>query len=202
MFADVPQTLVDADGDPINSIEDVMRLINPRTQEAFTEEEAGSWLLSAQQQFNKQIGELDKRIERIAEVNLDIQDQADAATAKYGEYLKANEEERQAIWAEYEKTLVKDPESGIIVDAPISLEWFYDQLLGPKVKAQAEATAQAQAAAAATAQADAEAKAEADKKKKTERADRSDIFGGQQPDTRSDDDKEWDEAEKAVFGNQ
>jgi hypothetical protein len=201
MFADVPETLQDADGDPISSIDDVMKLQNPRTGEAFTEEEAGMWLLSAQQKFNQQRADMEKQATQIAEVNIEIKEQADRINAKYGEYLKANTELRDQLWADWQETLIKDEKSDVITKTPMSLERFYELALGPRVEA-------ANAAAAATAQAEADRKAaeekaaaEAEEQKKNRRDDRSDIYGGAgKTDTRSDDDKEWDDAEKAVFG--
>lgn len=224
MFANVPRTLQDADGDPINNIEDVMKLINPRTGNNFTDEEAGMWLLSAQQQFNQKTAEMDRTIDSIAELNLDIKDQADSVIAKYGDWLKANPEKRDEIWTAYQQTLVKHPESELILHAPIGLQWFYDQAVGPVVNA-SKATAPpavtppapdvppepggksspppadpAQAAADAEA-AKKKAVRDAEEAKKKKRADRSDIYGGSNMDTRDDDDKEWDEAAEAVFPN-
>lgn len=199
VFANVPEFLQDADGDPIKSIEDVMALTNPRTGESFTEEEAGMWLLSAQQQFNEQKANIEKQADEIAEVNYELKDQADIINKKYGEYLKANPELRDEIWADFVETLVKHEESGTIIKMPVSLEKYYDRQLKHRVevdtkKADDEAAAQ-KAADEAKAKADAEA---ADKKKKA-RQDRSDVFGSQQPEIKDQEDDEWEQAEKEVF---
>lgn len=200
MFADVPQQLQDKDGDPIKTIEDVMKLINPATVgeaenpngRAFTQEEAGMWLLSAQQRFNENLANTEKQIEQIAEVNVDLKDQADSINYQYGELLKAMPEIRDSIWTEYEKTLVKDEKTGIITKAPVSLERFYEIALQPYAKLaqslEVEETAKADALAAEEA------------KKKSERADRSDIYGGGNTDTSTEEDKEWSSAAEAVFG--
>lgn len=197
MFSEAPQQLQDSDGDPISSIEDVMALINPLTGEAFTQEEAGIWLLSAQQKFNQNLAVQEKQIEEIAEVNVDLKDQADAVTYKYGELLKHPDmvDMRDKLWAEFEKTLVKDPASGIITKMPVSLENFYEIALAPYAtmaqKLETDESAQATADAAAAANA----------AKAAERADRSDIFGGAKPDANADpEDKEWADAATAVFG--
>ncbi|MGI9028153.1 MAG: hypothetical protein ACR2FM_04945 [Candidatus Saccharimonadales bacterium] len=222
MFAGVPRTLQDADGDPINSIDDVMKLIDPRTGETFTDEAAGMWLLSAQQQFNQKTAEMDRTIDTISELNLDIKDQADSVIAKYGNWLKANPEKRDEIWANFEKTLIKHQESGLVLHSPIGLEWFYDQAVGPVANASTpSSTAPAIApppppvassdesavspqvdpaqAAVDKEAADKKAAKDAEEAKKKKRADRSDIYGGSNMDTRDDDDKEWDEATEAVF---
>lgn len=196
MFADVPETLTDGDGDPINTVEDVMKLRNPRTGEAFTEDEAGMWLLSAQQQFNTQRASMEKQAEQIAEVQLDLKDQADAVNAKYGEFLRADPALRTELWLEYSATLIKDEKSGTITKMPLSLEKFYERALGPRVEAQQKQ----QADAAATQAAKEQAEKDAETKRQQARSDRSDIYGGSQLDTRSDEDKEWAEAEKEVFG--
>lgn len=204
MFASVPQQLADADGDPITSIDDVMRLNNPRTGEAFTEEEAGMWLLSAQQKFNQSLQNIEKQIGTIAEVNVDIQDQADAVNHRYGALLKEMPKLRDELWAEYEKTLDKDPESGIITKMPVSLEKFYEIALRPYAAVAQKAEAEADAAAADTSAADAKAAEEAakaeiaDKAKK--RADRSDIYGGGKTDEMDEEEKEWATAATNVFG--
>lgn len=202
MFADVPEHLQDADGDPITSIDDVMKLQNPRTGEGFTEEEAGMWLLSAQQKHNQRRADMDREATQIAEVQIEIKEQADRINAKYGDYLKANEKLRDELWAEWQETLIKDEKSGLITKTPMSLERFYERALGPVVEHANAATAAAAQAAADKKAADDKAAAEAEEKKKNNRADRSDIYGGgSKVDTRDDDDKEWDEAESAVFGN-
>lgn len=194
MFADVPQQLQDADGDPIKSIEDVMKLINPRTKEPFTEEDAGMWLLAAQQQFNQNLANTEKQIEQIAEVNVDLKDQADSISYQYGELLKAMPKVRDQIWAEYEKTLVKDEKSGIIIKAPVSLERFYEIALQPYAKLAENLEAEETAKAAE------DAKIAAETAKKNSRADRSDIFGGSSAGMTDTEDAEWNEAATTVFG--
>jgi hypothetical protein len=195
MFADVPTQLQDKDGDPIKSIQDVMNLINPQTNEAFTEEEAASWLLSAQQQFNQRLAGIDKEVEAIAEVNVDIKDQSDSINYQYGELLKEMPELRDQLWAEYSKTLIIDPATNIITKMPVSLERFYDIALQPYIKL-AESL---EATQSAKTEAD---KAQAETKKVQNRADRSDIFGkGKITDTSSDEDKEWSAAFSEYYGD-
>ncbi len=200
VFADVPEFLQDADGDPIKSIDDVMKLTNPRTGEGFTEEEAGMWLLSAQQQFNEQKAQIEKRADEIAEVNFDLKDQAESINRKYGDFLKSNPELRDEIWTDYMETLVKDEKSGTIIKMPVSLEKYYDRQLKHRVEAETKAAEDVAAAEKATADAKAKADAEAADKKKKARADRSDVFGSQQPENKDPEADEWAEAEKEVFG--
>lgn len=198
MFAQVPKTMVDADGDPINGPEDVMRLINPDTQEQFTEEEARDWYRDNQAKFEKNLSAVEARIGEIADVNIAIKDQADYINDKYGSILKANPELQKRLWTQYQATLEVDPQSKVITKAPVSLRDFYEVALEPYAK-QAPQTPQApqQPQPAQQPQAPAE---DPNKKRQANRSDRSDIFGGGQQDIRDDEDKEWDQAATTVFG--
>jgi hypothetical protein len=200
MFADVPSELRDRDGDPIRGLEDVMKLINPRTGEAFTEEEAGFWFNSAKSQFDQTIQNVDQQIGLIADVNLDLKDQADIVRYEYGELLDAMPELRDELWADYEATLIKHPETGTILRAPVSLERFYARNLKPYAEKALQLEAEADGVPAKPVADPAKAKAavEADKAKK--RADRSDIYGGGTPEIESAEDKDWNDAATAVFG--
>jgi hypothetical protein len=193
MFADVPTELRDADGDPIGSVADVTKLINPQTGEAFTREEATEWLLSAQQEFNKKIAQVDKQVEQIAEVNVDLKDQSESVNYQYGELLKSMPELRDQLWTEYEKTLIIDPKSGLITGMPVSLERYYEFTLQPYVKLAESLEAQESAKTAAE-------KAEAEVKKTRTRADRSDIYGRGKVDDMDDDEKEWANAAQEYYG--
>ena len=206
MFSDTPQVLQDADGDPIKTIEDVTKLNNPLTGKAFTTDEAAAWLLSAQQQFNQNLASMEKQIDQITEVNLDLKDQADMVTYEYGELLKAMPDLQKELWTEYEKTMVTDTKTGIITKAPVSLTNFYKLALKPYVDLAAKleadntvATTEAEKVAADKVKSDAEAEKV---RKRTARQDRSDIYGGGKVDTMSDEEKEWGAAAEAVFGNQ
>lgn len=210
MFADVPKTLQDADGDPITSVDDVMQLLNPKTGEKFeSEEEAGMWLLNAQRQFNEKIADVEKKLDAFSDVNADVKDQADAVNHKYGEFLKANPELRDKLWAQFEKTLQKDEATDIITAAPVSLEEFYDFQLSPRMEQKAAPTEpEALVAPAAPEQTpeqkaaeESKAKAEAEKQRQQKRADRSDIYVAPQQGTEDSDDKEWGEAAKSYYGN-
>jgi len=203
MFADIPTELKDADGDPIKSVDDVVKLMNPQTGAAFTPEEAALWLTSARQQFSENLAATEKQIEQIAEVNIDLKDQSDVILGNFGELLKAMPDVRDAVWAEFSKTLVKDPKTGIIIGAPVSLKNFYTTALKPyaTLAESLEATEATRVADAAKATADAAAAtAAAEAAKRQNRADRSDIYGGGKTDTMDEDEKEWAGAAEAVFG--
>lgn len=202
MFGNVPTQLVGKEGEPIRGIDDLMQYINPRTGEPFTEEEAGRWLLINQNQLKDDLAAVERNIDRITNVNLDLKEQSDNILREFSEVFKANPQLQQQIWAEFSKTLVVDPDSKIIVNAPVSLENFYRTQLTPYAQA-----AQAQPPAAPPAQQPpapdpaqaAEEARKAEAARQQNRSDRSDIYvpSGNTPD--SQDDKEWGEAVATVF---
>lgn len=202
LFANVPDTLQDADGDPITGPEDVMKLIDPRTGEPFTEEAAYTWFLQANQQFKESRAQVEDRISKLADLHLDIKDQADAMNAKYGEWLKAHPEKRDEIWADFNATFQRDPETGLIIGMPMSLDKFYERAVGPLVAQEQKQVADANAQAQAQAAAEAKAKADAEAQKRKDRADRSDIYQPPANPNEDPEDKEWADAERAVFGDQ
>lgn len=193
MYADAPKVLQDKDGDPITSIQDVMGLVDPNTGEGFTEERAAIWLLAAQQKFNLNLEAQDKEINQIAETLVDLKDQADTINYEYGELLKSMPELRDQVWAEYQKTLIKDPGTDIITNAPVSMKNFYEMTLQPYVKLAESLEAQAESKLATE-------KAETDAQKLRNRDDRSDIFGRNDTKELDDDDKEWEAAHQSYFG--
>lgn len=197
MFSDVQTELLDADGDPIRTIEDVQKLMNPNTKKPFTEEEAASYLLQAQQHLNKTKQEAEAQIEKIAAVNLDLGDQADNVKAKFGAILETMPDIAKSIVTEYNKTLVTDPKTGTITGAPVNMESFFSIALAPYLKA-----AEGAGTTTTTTTAEDQAKKDAAEKKKLQtRQDRSDVYGGGKVETMDDDEKEWAEAAKVVYGN-
>lgn len=188
MFKDLPLELKDADGDPIKSVEDVMKLADPRTGVAFTEEAATAWLLQAQSNLQNSIAEADSQANQITSVNIALKDDADRLQREFGEILKANPDVMKSLWAEFTKTLQVSPSGKVVVNAPVSLYSFVKTALSPYAVA---AKAQAEAAAA---------KEEVEKAKRSQdRASRSDIFGAGKTGNMSKDDEEWAEATKDYY---
>lgn len=200
MFSDVPARLEDADGDPIESIGDVMRLQNPRTGKPFTAEEASQWLMQAQRHVEKRQEEVSQKVEKIVEVNLNIREQADAVKSKYGELLAHMPKLRASVWQQYQATLQKDEKSEIITGAPVSMETFYDTVLAPYMR-QVE-NMKKEAAAEETRKAEAEQrKKEAEEKKKRDQGDRGDVFSTRTKieDISDPEEKEWAKAAKDYY---
>lgn len=201
MFDDLQTELTDADGDPIRTIEDVMKLMNPNTRKPFTEEEAASYLLQAQAHLDKQIKEAESKIEEIAEVNVGLKDDADTVRGKYGELFKAMPALQKEVYAAFAETLIRDEKTGIIVKAPVSMLRFYDTALAGYVKLAQQLEAQAKAKTTA----DKNAKAGEEAKKKTEKkqdqTDREDITSSGKSDTTDPEDKEWGDVAKDYYEN-
>lgn len=131
LYPEWTDDILDGDGDPIKTPRDVMSHINPATGKRFTEEEATAWLFAAQKHKDGERAKMEERIEHVAEVMIDQRDQADQVKLKYGKLLAKLPELRKDIWADYKETLVIDKETGLIVDAPISLYKFFERALRP-----------------------------------------------------------------------
>lgn len=189
MFDDVPTELLDADGDPIRTIEDVQKLMNPVTKKQFTEEQAAMWLLAAQQNLNKQLQDIERKTTEIASVNLSLKDESDIVNEKYGKLLETVPGLRKRVWAEYAKTLEKDEKTNIITKAPVSLEKFYDIALQGYAKLAEQMKASEEA----------EQKHAEEKATIQSQSDRSDIYSAGKTDTTSGEDKEWAKAAKEYY---
>lgn len=207
LFPDMKTELTDADGDPIRSIEDVMRLINPATKTAenpqgrtFTEEEAGMYLLQASQWLDKQAKEAEAQIDKITEVNISLRDEMISVREKYGDILNTvigqdvngnNITIGQQVWSKYSGLLQLGSDGETIVGVNMPLEKFYDMVVGPLKRAGEKLYAQEQEAE----------KAKAEVNRTRSRSDRQDIY---QPSGRtdlSDEDQEWINAEKEFLAN-
>lgn len=166
MYSDWSDDILDADGEPLKTPRDVMSHINPVTGKRFTEEEATAWLFEAQKHKDKERTERDQRIEHVADVMIQQRDDADVIRTKYGKLLAKLPDLRKEIWADYKDTLVIDKESGLIVDAPVSLAKFFERALKPY----ADYAAQLQANAGTT-----QKSAQDEQTRKQTQADRQDI---------------------------
>lgn len=199
MFVGV-DTLKDADGDPIKGPDDLLNLKNPNTGEAFTPEEAMAYWPHLQLAHQNQVKAAEAEIDRIANVNAAIKDEADVVNTKYGELLKSNPQLQQRIWEQFGKTLKVDPATQVILDAPVSLLEFYDAILQPHMEAFSAQQAAIQQQQEAARQAEEAQKQAEEAKKKQVRVDRSDIYGAGKADQMDEEEQEWANAAKAIFG--
>lgn len=198
MFSDAPTELVDSDGDPIRTVEDVQKLINPNTQKPFTAEEATAYLFAAQKNLDKEIKEREQQIEKIADVNITIRDETDAIKVKFGDLLAKMPDLRKEIWADYKATLIIDKNTGLIVDAPVSLQRFFERALKPYADyaATLKADADAKAAEAAT-----EAKQEQAAQRKRTQEDREDVHSAGTGKVTDKEEDGWANAAKDYYEN-
>lgn len=190
VFGHIPTDLKDADGDPINGVEDVMKLMNPDTGVAFTKEEASIWLLQARQDLQDKRAQVEEASHQIAQINLTVHEEANRINKQFAKELEANPDVKKQLWEEYSKTLRFSPDGKVIIEAPVSLAKFYTMALAPYAKmSQVQREAE-----------EAKAKA-AEIEKKQAQADRSDIFGGGKTDITDPEDKEWAQAAKEHYSN-
>lgn len=175
----IDRQLRDSDGEPITGIDDLKNLINPKTNDYFTDEEAGAWLLAAQKKLNQDVETVERFIEDVAETNLMLEEGAQRVADKYGELLSKpeNQDLKQRLLTTFNKTLVKDPKTGVAIKAPMDVEEFFDIALDPILTKQAE-------------EAEAKKQAEKDAKKAAQR-DRGDLKQTGKSDQISPADKEW-----------
>lgn len=131
LYPDWSDDILDADGDPIKTPRDVMARTNPATGKRFTEEEATAWLFAAQEHKDKERTQMQERVAQVSDVMIDQRDQADQVKGKYGTLLSKLPELRKEIFADYKATLVIDKETGLIVDAPVSMYRFFERALRP-----------------------------------------------------------------------
>jgi hypothetical protein len=200
MFSDVPTRLEDADGDPIETVADVMRLQNPRTGKPFTAEEASQWLMLAQRNVEKQQAEVEQKVEKIVETNLNLKEQAERVKSKYGELLKHMPNLRAQVWQQYQATLQKDEKSEIITGAPVDMEGFYDTIMAPYMKQVERLKADAEAEEKRKQEAE-QRKKETEEKKKQSQNDRGDVFSTRTKieDISDPEEKEWAQAAKDYY---
>lgn len=131
LYPDWSDDILDADGDPIKTPRDVMARTNPATGKRFTEEEATAWLFAAQEHKDKQRNEMLERVAQVSDVMITQRDEADQVKSKFGTLLAKLPELRKEIFADYKSTLVIDKETGLIVDAPVSMYRFFERALRP-----------------------------------------------------------------------
>lgn len=187
----IDRQLRDSDGDPITGIEDLTKLINPKTGELFSSEEAGAWLLSAQQRLNADIEKMEKYAESAAETRLALEEGSNRVAELYGELLNTlPQETAEKILANYQSSLVRDPNTGVIISAPVDVVDYYSVIMEPLLLQQ-----QAQAEAATKAEKEAATKAA-----KTEQSERGDLErkGSAEPPL-SEDESGWDKALKSYY---
>ena len=196
LFSDKPTRLEDADGDPIETVADVMKLQNPATGKPFTAEEAASWLLRAQDHFEKQSKADQAEIDKIVEVNVTMKYDLEAIKSQYGELLKHLPNLRKQLTETFLKTVEIGSDGETIVGTKIGMKEFYDVALAPYVKQAEQLKAEEEASAKAEADrkaAEEQRKQEQAQQQKQTRSDRGDVFSTRTKieDMTDPEEKEW-----------
>lgn len=192
LYPDYNEDILDDQGKPMKTPRDVMNHINPNTGKRFTEEEATAWLFAAQKHKDKERNEMVERVEHIADVMITQRDEADVIRSKYGKLLAKMPDLRKEVWADYRQTLVIDKQSGLIVDAPVSLQRFFERALKPYADyaAQLEADAATKTPPKPT---------QTDAERKQIQADRGDITSTGTGSTMDEEEQGWADAAKKHY---
>lgn len=196
MYSDWNDDILDDQGEAIKTPRDVMQHINPLTITAenpkgrrFTEEEATAWLFAAQKHKDQERATMQQRVDHIADVMIQQRDDADAIRTKFGKLLADMPDLRKEIWADYKQTLVVDEESGLIVDAPVSMQRFFERALQPY----ADYAAQLQV------KADQKKKEQDDAARKQTQQDREDIHSAGGSNITDPEEEGWAKAAKEYY---
>lgn len=202
LYPDLKTELTDSEGKPIRNVSDLTRLENPKTGKAFTEEEASYFLIQAQKHLAEETQKAEDRVSEVADVLITVRDEALAVRHKWGDLLKEMDKVQpgfsQGLLNQYKKTLQTDPETGIIVKNPVSAEEWYDTTLaGYEAARKALQTGEEQQQQSK--QEVTKTKVQLDKVRNKQ--DRGDLTSSNNTDTRDQDDKEWDTAIEAQFGD-
>lgn len=194
LYPDWSDEILDDQGVAIKTPRDVMNHINPNTGKRFTEEEATAWLFAAQKHKDQERAEMEDRVEHITDVMITQRDEADAIKAKYGKLLAHLPNLRKEIWADYRATLVVDKKSGLIIDAPVSLQRFFERALRPydeyakRLQAEQPQTPPAPQKPAVT-----------DAERKQAQADREEITSSGNGSVQDPEEKEWADVAKNYY---
>lgn len=198
----IDRVLRDSDGDPINGIDDLTKLVNPKTGDLFTEEEAGRWLLEAQQKLNQDIQQLETYASEIVDTNISLKDGSERVAELYGDLLATVPEMADKLLDAYSRTLVRDPKTGIVIKAPVDVVEFYSMALAPYKDVAELAAQKAEADKKAADEAAKKAAEEKKKQEKTNQREREDLKPkGRAKAPKSEDEEAWDDAYEDYFNS-
>lgn len=159
------------DGTPINSVEQLTKVLNPETDEPYTREEAATLLLDARKIVDENVAAYEKRVDDLTDLNVSFKEQSDEVDRLYGDVLKAFPDVAKDLLEAYKKTFKTDDDGKYVTDVPIPPMEFYGPALRPFRNATDQATQQAADIKAA------EEKAVRDAAAKEEQEDRGDLGG-------------------------
>lgn len=130
----IDKNIYDSTGEVIKTAQDIVDrgLLKPGSDEPFTYEEAASWMLSAQQQMNKSVEELQEWAGDIAEKNISLFESNDRVMQKWGDVLEnvISKEQREQLAEQYIKTQLKfDKTNSYITEMSMTPEDYYGTVL-------------------------------------------------------------------------
>jgi hypothetical protein len=147
----IDKNIYDTDGRVIKTAQDIVDrgLINDRTGEAYTYEEAASFILDANRQMAENIEELNSWAETVAEQNISLVESNQRVMSDWGDILKAMPKLAEELAAEYIQTQLQfDKTNSYITRMGMSPEAYYNRALAP-YKQLGQALAEKQALEAA-----------------------------------------------------
>lgn len=118
------------DGTPINSVEQLTKVINPGTDEPYTREEAATLLLDARKIVDDNIKAYESRVDELTDLNVGFKEQADEVEQKFGDILKAFPDVAQDLLKAYQKTFTTSDDGKYVTNVPIPPMEFYAPVLG------------------------------------------------------------------------
>lgn len=134
----IDRNIYDSEGKVIKTAQDIVDrgLINERTNEPYTYEEAASFMLEAGRKMNENIEQLQTWAENIAEQNVSLLEGNERVMEKWGDVLESlSKEDREALAVTYiQKQLKFDKTGSFITEMAMSPEEFYNIALAPYTK--------------------------------------------------------------------
>lgn len=130
----IDKNVYDSNGKVIKTAQDIVDrgLINERTGEPYTYEEAASFMLEAGRKTAENLEELNSWAENVAEQNITLIESNHRVMDKWGDTLKSlPKEDVEKLAAQYISTLEFDKTNSYVTKVVISPEQFYDIALAP-----------------------------------------------------------------------
>jgi hypothetical protein len=129
----IDKNIYDTSGNVIKTAQDIVdrELLNPKTNEPFTYEQAASWLMDSQRQMNENVEELNSYAENIAETNISLSEGNRQVMSQWGDVLNSMPNVAEQLAETYIKTIEFDKTGSYVVKAPVDPVTFYDMALAP-----------------------------------------------------------------------
>jgi len=154
----VDSKIYDTNGNHIQTAQDIVdrQLTNERTGEAYSYDEAASFMLEAQQKMSKNIEELTNWTEGIAEKNINLLEGNQRVMSKWADTFKTLPQETVQTLADtyISKQLKFDETNSYITEMNMTPEEFYDAVMSPYTSLSSSIAAEAKAAEATKSQQD------------------------------------------------